>query len=252
MRSLAALFALAFFVAACDSTELDTLGPDSEPVASDQGSVALPLTVGNEWTYRVVSTNYSPDGTPSPSQTTSAKVRVTGTVEIEGETWYTTAGSGEAAFFPSFLANRADGLYARGGSLASGYGHAVRIAAYPAAVGTQFGISYWDGDVNGTGVLTLDQDATLKRTDLPFTVDGADYEGYFFTVAPQRFRLSGVEYRVDPLAPSQHHLLIPDVGYGQYEAAYYAVSGSGSSAFMRRSGLVTMTLVSFTLAEDPG
>jgi hypothetical protein len=252
MRALAPLAVLSFALAACDSSGVDPVVPDTEPVSSDPASVALPLAVGNEWTYRVVTTNYQFDGTPYPADTTAATVRVTGTVEIEGETWYTVGGTGEAVLFPTLLANRADGLYSRYGSAAGGYTPAVKRAVYPATVGTQFSTSYWTGGVDGGTGFGSDFDVTLKRDDLPFTVGGVEYEGYFFTVAGQRFRFGGVEYPVDPLARSTHDLLIPDVGYGQLEGAYWRLSHDSSPTVIEVASVITMTLQSFTLVEDPG
>jgi hypothetical protein len=261
MRALAALVVLSFALAACDSSGVDPVVPDANPVTSEPGSsepasVALPLAVGNEWTYRVVQTNYQLGGAPVPpvpSDTTSETVRVTGTVEIEGETWYTLGRTGRAFVFPELVANRDDGLYARGGSAATGYTPAVKRAVYPAPVGTHFGIAYWAGGVEGSPTgFEGDQDVTLKRTDLPFTVGGVEYEGYLFTLAARRFRLGGVEYPADPLARSLNDLLIPDVGYGQLEVSYWRLSPDSTPTVMELGGVVTMTLQSFTLVEDPG
>lgn len=249
MRPTAALVLLAFVFAACDSAvpAFDIATPETG--AESPPSVLLPLTVGNVWTYRVVTTRLADDGvTVLRVDTLSAPttIRVTGTVVIAGETWYRIGTGGTFnGFLYTLLANRSDGLYGRSED-ATGY--AFKLAAYPAPVGFQFGTSTWSGTVDSPQGVTTDSDVTLKVTDLRTTIGTAETSGYLFTSVPQRFRLGRESYEVEAFARPFHHLLVPDVGYAQYQSAYYRVVEPG---VMRQVEIITLTLTAYTLVPPP-
>ena len=249
MRPFAALVLFSLALAACDSTGVEPVVSTPETGTEAPPSVLLPLAVGNAWTYRVVRTRLAADGITVAAVDTLAEpatIRVVGTVEIDGETWYRIAREGaQNAFFYTLLANRADGLYGRGDYEGA---YVFKLAAFPAPVGFQFGTSTWAGTVdNPTGVST-DSDVTLKVTDFATTVGSTAYEGLLFTTVVQRFRIEGTSYEVEAFARPFHNLLVPDVGYARFQGGYYQVVEPG---VMRQNGILTSTLTSFTLVPQP-
>lgn len=245
-RALGALVCLSA-LAACDSAQTDSGEPEAlEPQASAPISVIVPLAVGNEWTYQEVFTAYADDGRTVTRVDTVARpatLRITGTVQVSGETYYVTSRTGGASLFPELLTNRRDGLYALSANRPGG---PMRVVAYPASPGTQFGSSTWGASIDDLTTFTYDSDITLKVTDLPTSIAGTAYEGYLYTVVPRRFRVGGVEYPIDPLSNPFRWLLVPDVGYATYQNQYYQIDGP--TGVMRLLGRVALTLQSFTVA----
>ena len=244
---VAATFAV--LLAACDSSEpAATLPP---PASADPTPVALPLAVGNEWTYRTVETRLENGGATVRSVDTLATsmLRVTEALDIGGETWFRLVGTERLAVFfdPSRVyANRADGLYVRA---ADGSGRPTRLLAFPAQAGAQFTRSFWIGGVDHPQGLSADSNVSLKVTDLPVTVGVDAYEGFLYTVAPQRFRVGTGRYEVDARSRPFHELVVPNVGYAQYECGYYGAGEDVPAGVFALVSSVRFTLESFTLAQ---
>lgn len=237
MRHLVALLLLSSLVAACDSNEGDP-APPGEPGPVVSGAPLIPLTVGNFWVYRTVEHRYGPDGTTIVDVDTLARrdtLMIADTFVINGETWYQTRGTGLFRIsFPKLLVNREDGLYGRG--FGSG-DNAFKVAAYPAAIGTRFGRSGYN-DATGP---QFDSDVTLKRVDLPVPVGPQLFEGHLYTVNVRRFTIGAREYPVDSRADPDREVIVPGVGYAQYESGYYTLA----EGVFRRGSRTRYTLESF-------